>query len=96
MERDSPMLTNKLCVALICAAVMSPAGARLPGQPADADSEFVATPLGRAIASQGNQALRTIRSEARLCLRSQKPVPLDSMIRDVSRQAAPDRSTQEL
>ncbi len=72
------MRKTKLCAVLIGAASLAPlSGGSHPV--ADA-SGFVATPLGTAIASQGNQALRTIREEARRCLLSQKPAPLEAFL----------------
>jgi len=63
--------------ALLCAVAAAPAGAnRL-------DAESGVSPLAFAIAVQGDQALRDIRRDAEVCLRSLKPAPLDALIRDV-------------
>jgi hypothetical protein len=68
------MLTHRIGFALLCAAAAMPAGAKRM------DADFSASPLAIAIAVQGDQALRDIRREARICLQSLKPAPLDTLI----------------
>ena len=70
MDGDGHMLTPRIGFALICAAAALPAGANR------IDSNVYADSLAVAIAIQGDQALRDIRREARLCLRTLKPAPL--------------------
>jgi hypothetical protein len=93
MDGDAAMFKTKLCAALIGATALVPLAADSHAE--RNASEFVAT-QGFAIASQGNQALRDIRREARLCLRSQKPAPLDAFLREVHRQVTPTEVVQSL
>jgi hypothetical protein len=68
------MIDRRIGFALFCAAVAMPAGAnRL-------DADAAASPLAIAIAMQGDQALRDIRHDARLCLQRLKPAPLETLI----------------
>jgi hypothetical protein len=83
------MLRTQLIAVLVGAASLAPVSANSH----ESASGLVITPLGTAIAAQGNEALRANRREARLCLRSQKPVPLDALI-DVKRQVAPTEVVQ--
>lgn len=66
-------MKTKLGGFLICAAALAPMPAT--SLAARSDLLFAAAPLGAVIAAQGNQALREIRDEARLCLLGQKPAP---------------------
>jgi len=86
------MLKTSLYGALIAVAALTPALA----DSCDVTAGYVITPLGAAIAAQGNQALKKIQSEARLCLRSQKPAPLDAFVQDVKREVEPTAVVQEL
>ena len=67
-------MQNTLGFALVLAAVITPAAA------SRMDAETAWSPLAVAIAVQGDQALREIRRDARVCLRDLKPAPLDALI----------------
>jgi hypothetical protein len=84
------MSKTMLCAALITALLPAVAGSHADRDAAD----VLAAPLGLAIAVQGNEALRAIRHEARVCLASQKPAPLSTLIREVRREAPPAEVVQ--
>ena len=85
------MIKTTLCAGLLGATALVPLAA---DSHADrAVTEFGAA-AGLAIAAQGNEALRTIRHEAWANLASQKPAPLDALIR-VRREAVPEAPALE-
>jgi hypothetical protein len=97
LDQGTTMLKNSLGAAVVAAVGLVPltAGSHAAANEAQM-MEMIITPLGLAIASQGNDALRAIRREARACLRGLKPAPLDALIQPVKRQVAPSEVAQSL
>ena len=88
------MLKNTLCAAVLGSLGLLPATAG--SYAAAGATDMIITPLGMAIAAQGNAALRTIQREAEICLRSLKPAPLEAVVQPVKREVEPAQVAQEL